>query len=419
MTEIAQPPLSATPFAPATPAAPLTPPETAAQPWPQDRVCPYHPPAGHPSAPEDRPLTRVTLFDGREVWFVTGHAEVRALLGDRRLSADRQHPDFPVTMPRLAEQAIRPIPLLGTDDPLHNRQRRTLIPGFGLQRINALRPAIQQVVDELLDRMLAAGPEADLVTAYALPVPSTVICSLLDVPYADHEFFESRSRRLLVAETAAEAREAREELRAYFRRLLDRKRETPGDGLLDTLLADPAGTMDREELVSMALLLLIAGHETTSNMISLGTYTLLRHPEQLAALRADPALMRGAVEELLRYLSIADSLVRVAVADVEVAGETIRTGEGVLLATPEANRDPASYADPDTLDVHRSARHHVAFGYGIHQCLGQNLARAELEIAFSSLFARIPTLRLAVAPDEVSVKPGGTVQGLFALPVTW
>ncbi|MEU5128568.1 cytochrome P450 [Streptomyces mobaraensis] len=413
MTETAQHPLSA---------APLTPPAdsgAAARPWPQDRACPYHPPAGHLPAPEDRPLSRVTLFDGREVWFVTGHAEVRALLRDRRLSADRQHPDFPVTVPRLAEQAVRPLPLLGADDPLHNRQRRTLIPGFGLQRITALRPAIQQVVDDLLDRMLAAGPEADLVTAFALPVPSTVICSLLGVPYDDHEFFETHSRRLLVAETAAEAGESREELRAYFRRLLDRKREAPGDALLDTLLADPSGTLDREELVSMALLLLIAGHETTSNMISLGTYTLLRHPEQLAALRADPELMRGAVEELLRYLSIADSLVRVAVADVEVAGEAIRAGEGVLLATPEANRDPASYPDPDTLDVRRSARHHVAFGYGIHQCLGQNLARAELEIAFSSLFARIPTLRLAVAPDEVSVKPGGTVQGLFALPVTW
>ncbi|WP_171166434.1 cytochrome P450 [Streptomyces sp. I05A-00742] len=404
--------------APATPPAP-TATATTAPAWPQDRTCPYHPAAGQAPSAADRPLSRVTLFDGREVWYVTGHAEVRALLTDPRLSADRQHPDFPVAVPRQAEQGIRSLTLLGVDDPRHNRQRRMLIPGFGLQRIAAMRPGIQRVVDDLLDRMLAAGPGADLVSAYALPVPSMVICSLLGIPYEDHELFESRSRQLLVAETVEEAGEARDELRAYLRRLLDRKRDEPGDGLLDTLLADRSGVLDREELVSMGLLLLIAGHETTSNMISLGTYTLLRHPAQLAALRADPELMRGAVEELLRYLSIADSLVRVAVEEIEAGGETIRVGDGVLLATPEANRDAAAYDDPDVLDLRRSARHHVAFGYGIHQCLGQNLARAELEIAFSSLFARIPTLRLAVAPDEVPVKPGGTVQGLFALPVTW
>ncbi|KNB51075.1 cytochrome P450 [Streptomyces caatingaensis] len=389
--------------------------------WPQSRHCPYAPPPAYPTPGEDAPLNRMRLFDGREVWLVTGHAETRALLTDPRISADRQRADFPVLLPRNRDQRSVDLPLLGTDDPRHNEQRRMLIPGFGLKRIAALRPDIERTVGTLLDRMLAAGPGADLVAAYALPLPSMVICALLGVPYADHEFFERCSRTLLLAEDADEANAAREELRAYLRRLLEDKRGTPGGGLLDGLvneqLAD--GRVDREELVMMALLLLIAGHETTANMISLGTYALLRHPGQLAALRADPALMPGAVEELLRLLSIADGMVRVATEDVEVGGVTVRAGEGLVFATPSANRDPAVYEDPGALDVRRSARHHVAFGYGVHQCLGQNLARAELEIAFSSLFARIPTLRLAVAPDEVRAKPGGTVQGLFALPVTW
>lgn len=384
--------------------------------WPQDRRCPYDPPPAYPSPRDDAPLTRMRLFDGREVWLVTGHAEARALLTDPRVSADRQRADFPVLMPRNRDQRTVPLPLLGTDDPRHNEQRRSLIPGFGLKRTAALRPDIQRTVDTLIDRMLAAGPEADLVAAYALPVPSTVICALLGVPYADHEFFERCSRTLLLAETPDESNAAREDLRAYLRRLLDGKRKAPGEGLLDGLAG---GGTDPEELVMTALLLLIAGHETTANMISLGTYALLRRPEQLAALRADPELMPGAVEELLRHLSIADGMVRVADEDVEVGGVTVRAGEGLVFATPSINRDPDVYPDPDVLDIHRSARHHVAFGYGVHQCLGQNLARAELEIAFSSLFARIPTLRLAVAPDEVRAKPGGTVQGLFALPVTW
>ncbi|MBH1933912.1 cytochrome P450 [Streptomyces sp. AV19] len=400
---------------------PIPAPSPTALSWPQDRACPYDPPPAYPSPGRDAPLTRMRLFDGREVWLVTGHAEARALLTDPRLSADRRHADFPVLMPRNRDQRKVDLPLLGTDDPRHKEQRRMLIPGFGLKRTAALRPDIERTVDTLLDRMLAAGPEADLVAAYALPLPSMVICSLLGVPYADHEFFEGRSRTLLLAETAEETTAARDELRAYLRRLLDAKRETPGDGLLDGLVTDQLarGELDREELVMMALLLILAGHETTANMISLGTYALLRHPDQLAALRADPALMPGAVEELLRHLSIADGMMRVATEDIEMAGATVRAGEGVMLATPSINRDPAVYADPDALDIRRSARHHVAFGYGVHQCLGQNLARAELEIAFSSLFARIPTLRLAVAPDEVRAKPGGTVQGLFALPVTW
>ncbi|MFD0386088.1 cytochrome P450 [Streptomyces stramineus] len=389
--------------------------------FPDDRTCPYQPPPSYGQLTAQGPLARVTLYDGRVVWLVTGHAEARTLLTDPRLSTDRRNPAFPVVAPRAEAQSAVVLPLVGVDDPLHARQRRMLIPRFGLKRVAAMRPLIQRVVDRLIDDMLADGPGAELVSAYAMPVPSTVICSLLGVPYEDHGFFESRSRALLAADTAREAAAARDDLRGYLGRLIERKQAEPGDGLLDELVAErlAEGELDREELVMMTLVLLVAYHETTSNMISLGVYTLLEHPEELAALRADPALMPRAVEELLRFLSIADGLVRVATEDIEIGGRTLRAGDGVMIGTSVVNRDGAAYEDPAAFDVHRSARHHVAFGYGVHQCLGQNLARAEMEIALRTLVERIPTLRLAVAPDEVVAKPANTLQGLVALPVTW
>lgn len=258
-------------------------------------------------------------------------------------------------------------------------------------------------------------------TAFALPVPSMVICALLGVPYSDHDFFETQSRRLLRGPETADVLDARDRLEAYFGELIDRKQKDRGTGLLDDLvhrqLSD--GALDREGLIAMALILLVAGHETTANMISLGTFTLLQHPERLAELRADPRLLPTAVEELMRMLSIADGMLRLAVEDIEVAGTTIRKGEGVVFATSVINRDETVYPEPDTLDWNRPSRHHVAFGFGIHQCLGQNLARAELEIALHTLFDRLPGLRLAAPADEIPFKPGDTIQGMLELPVTW
>ncbi|MFF7970069.1 cytochrome P450 [Streptomyces sp. NPDC007905] len=400
---------------PATPAEPVA--------FPQDRTCPYHPPTGYDPLRDGRALSRVTLFDGREVWMVTGHATARALLADPRLSTDRTRPGFPTPTARFAAVRDRRVALLGVDDPVHHTQRRMMVPSFTLKRATALRPTIQRIVDGLLDAMIEKGPPAELVSAFALPVPSMVICGLLGVPYADHEFFEEQSRRLLRGPTAADTQEARERLEAYLGDLIDSKarQEEPGDGVLDDLVHHRLrqGALDRAELLSLAVILLVAGHETTANMISLGTYTLLQHPDRLAELRADSALLPAAVEELMRMLSIADGLLRVALEDIEVAGTTIRAGEGVLFATSVINRDAAQYDDPDTLDFHRSARHHVAFGFGIHQCLGQNLARAELEIALGTLLRRLPGLRLAAPADDIPFKPGDTIQGMLELPVTW
>ncbi|MFF0513372.1 cytochrome P450 [Streptomyces sp. NPDC004250] len=389
--------------------------------FPQDRTCPYHPPAAYDPLRATRPLARVTLFDGRPVWLVTGHTTARRLLADQRLSTDRTREGFPATSARLTAVRGRSPALLGVDDPEHRAQRRMVIPEFTLKRAAAMRPRIQEIVDERLDAMTARGRSADLVPAFALPVPSMVICALLGVPYADHEFFEEQSRRLLRGPRPEDTLDARDRLESYLGELVDRKRKEPGEGLLDDLVRQQLseGALDREQLIAFAVILLVAGHETTANMISLGTFTLLRNPGRLAELRADPGLLPGAVEELMRMLSIADGLLRTAVEDIEVEGRTIRAGDGVVFATSVINRDETVYPEPDTLDWHRPARHHVAFGFGIHQCLGQNLARAELEIALRSLFERLPELRLAAPAEEIPFKPGDTIQGMLALPVAW
>ncbi|MFF7519978.1 cytochrome P450 [Streptomyces pseudovenezuelae] len=397
--------------------------ETVPVAFPQDRTCPYHPPTGYDPLRADRPLSRITLFDGRPAWLVTGHGTARALLADPRLSTDRTRDGFPAPTARFAAVRNRRTALLGVDDPEHRVQRRLMVPSFTLRRATELRPRIQEIVDERIDAMIAQGPPAELVSAFALPVPSTVICALLGVPYADHDFFEGQSRRLLRGPTADDVMDARDQLEEYVDELIDHKQKQPeaGDGVLDELVHRQLrdGELNREEVIALAIILLVAGHETTANMISLGTFTLLQHPDRLAELRTDPALIPNAVEELMRMLSIADGLLRMALEDIEVAGTTIRAGEGVVFATSVVNRDEDVYPAPDTLDWHRPARHHLAFGFGIHQCLGQNLARAELEIALRTLFDRLPTLRLAAPAEKIPFKPGDTIQGMLELPVTW
>ncbi|MEU8889091.1 cytochrome P450 [Streptomyces sp. NPDC048442] len=388
--------------------------------FPQNRSCPYAPPPGYdPVRATGQPVTRIEIYDGSKVWMVSGYAEARALLTDQRLSSNRERPEFPVFQRRLEGVERRRVQLLGVDDPEHNVQRRKLIPSFTMKRTAELRPAIQETVDRLLDALEAQPePTADLVSTFALPVPSMVICALLGVPYEDHEFFEGQTRKLLRGPEAKDVEAARDAVDAYIGDLVERKRARE-KGLPVGLLDDMIEVFDdKAELVSLAGILLLAGHETTANMISLSTYTLLEHPEQLARFRNNPAGVPAACEELMRYLSIADGMTRLATEDIEIGGVTIRAGDAVVLATSLINRDPEMYETPDELDVARGERH-LAFGFGIHQCLGQNLARAEMEIALSSLFTRLPGLRLAVPAAEIPCKPGDTIQGLIELPVAW
>ncbi|WP_062349584.1 cytochrome P450 [Herbidospora yilanensis] len=387
--------------------------------YPQARGCPFQPASGYA---DYAPVSKVRLYNGREVWAVTGHAEARQVLLDpATYSSDRVHPHYPALAPRF-ESARKVRNFIGMDPPEHTVQRRMLLSSFTVKKTNALRPRIQTLVDGLIDEIEAKGPVADLVPDFALPVPSIVICELLGVPYTDHAFFEHQSRRVVTGSTTLEdSADAFAQLKAYLDDLIQRKRREPGDGLLDTLIAEQVetGALTRAELVDIALLLLVAGHETTASAIALGVVTLLEHPGQLAALRSDPRLLPTAVEELLRYMAIADGIARFATVDADLAGHRVRAGDGIVIVIATANRDGEAFPSPAAFAVDRGARHHVSFGHGVHQCIGQNLARAEMEIALGTLFRRLPGLRLARDLADLPIKEAGGVQGVWELPVTW
>ncbi|MDH6133662.1 cytochrome P450 [Kitasatospora sp. MAA4] len=384
---------------------------------PADRGgCPFDPP---PSYRKDTSVSQVSLWDGTPCWLLNGYREVRAVLTDSRFSADARHPGFPMLIPGRRELLTQKPSFLRLDDPEHSRLRKILTGDFLIKRVEAMRPGIQRIVDDTLDAMLAKGSPADLVAEFALPIPSLVICDLLGVPYEDHGFFQQRSQRLLDSTSpAGSVRQAVDELTEYLTTLAAKSTEEGGEGILGRLAA--RGDLSAEEIASNALLLLIAGHETTANMTSLSTVALLQNPEQADRLRADPSLIRGAVEELLRYLTIVHAgLPRVALEDVELDGVLIRAGEGVLCMLSTANRDEELFAAGSELDVERDARRHLAFGFGVHQCLGQPLARAELQIALETLLRRLPQLRLAVPFEELKFRTEAFVYGLRELPVAW
>jgi len=384
--------------------------------------CPFDPPPAARALQGETPLARVRLWDGSTPWLVTRYAEQRALLADPRVSADVTRPGYPSPAP--LPKGGTGISFILMDNPEHARLRKMVTAPFTIRRVAAMRPAVQKIVDDLVDELLAGPKPVDLVEAFALPVPSLVICELLGVPYADHDFFQENSKLIIRRDAKPEERAAgHQALVGYLDRLMGKKLEAPADDLLSGLAARVnAGELSRTEAAQMGVLLLIAGHETTANMIALGTLALLEHPDQLALLRDgdDPALVASAVEELLRYLNIThNGRRRLALEDIEIGGETIRAGEGMIMANDVANRDPAVFPDGDRLDLTRDAHRHVAFGFGVHQCLGQPLARLELQVVYSTLYRRIPTLALAADVERIPFKHDGSVYGVYELPVTW
>ncbi|WP_414637569.1 cytochrome P450 [Amycolatopsis sp.] len=387
--------------------------------------CPFDPPPELARLQTEAPVSRVRLWDGSTPWLVTRYEDVRAVLADPRISADSDRPGYPHVTPASAARRKRAKAFISQDDPEHAARRRLLTGDFMVRRMEALRPRIQHIVDELIDAMLAGPKPADLVEAFALPVPSLVICELLGVPYADRAFFHRASRTVIARDTTSEqAVAATEQLLDYLADLVRAKEKDPGEDLLSRLAAGQlrTGAMTAEEIAAMGQLLLIAGHETTANMIALGTVALLENPAQLAEIRdtGDPKVIANAVEELLRYLNITHSgRRRVATADLEIGGQLIRRGEGVIAAGDIANRDDSAFPEPDRLDIGRKARHHVAFGYGVHQCLGQPLARIELQVVYGTLYRRLPGLSLAVPLADLPFKHDMIVYGVHELPVTW
>jgi cytochrome P450 len=368
---------------------------------------------------EHRPVAPVTFVTGQRVWLVTGAAEVRTVLTDPRFTAVQSAPGYPAFGGGAAPGALS---FLGMDDPDHTYYRRLVAGEFTVRKVERNRPVIERIVDDVLTEMMSGAPPVDLVSAYALPVPSLVTCWQLGVPYDDRAYFQGLST--VLADGTADLdkiQRAARDLHAYFDELAERKRRDPGDDLLSRLVADEtAGRLDREQLLGIALLLLIGGYETTANMIALGTLALLTHPEQVAMLRARPELVAGAVEELLRFVPLAEGgLARAATADTELGGVRVRAGEAVVVLPPAANRDPAQFPDGERFDIERSPRRHFSFGFGMHQCLGQHLARLELRVAFDALVTRLPELRLAAPVADLDFRYGGFIFGVETLPVAW
>jgi cytochrome P450 len=394
-------------------------------PMPRPAGCPFTPPPAVLAMQAEAPIGRVRLWDGSSPWLVTRYAEQRALLADPRISRDTERSGFPHSTVAAREREKASRTFISMDDPEHARLRRMVTGRFTIKRVEELRPAVQRIVDGLIDDMLAGPSPVDLVEAFALPVPSLVICELLGVPYADHDFFQANSSIIVHRESSpAAARDASGRLHDYLDGLIAEKLADPRDDLLSRLAIEHVKTheLTRREAANIGVLLLIAGHETTANMIALGTLALLEHPRQLAALRDadDPKLVAGAVEELLRYLTIVHfGLRRVALADIEIGDRVIRAGDGVIMATVAGNRDEQAFANPGRLDIHRDARRHVAFGFGVHQCLGQPLARVELQVVYGTLYRRIPSLRRAADLEQIPFKDDGLVYGVYNLPVTW
>lgn len=396
--------------------------ETVSDGLPMARSHLFDPPVELGLLREERPISRMRFPDGHLGWLVTGYPLVRAILGDNRFSARGELRHSPITVGGQVvplQPAAPPGMFVRMDPPDHTRYRRLLTGQFTVRRMNQLTTRIGEIVAEHLAGMRAHGSPVDLVPSFALPVPSLVICELLGVPYDERETFQRETARALdFNSTMEEIREAITHIQDFILDLVRRKRAEPDDDLLSELIT--GGDLTDDELSGMGLLLLVAGHETTANMLGLGTLALLRNPEQLAALRGDPSLVDNTVEELMRYTSILQvGAIRTALEDVELDGHLVRAGDTLSLSIAAANRDPARFDQPDVFDIARQATGHLGFGHGIHQCLGQQLARIEMRVGFAALFREFPDLRLAVPVDEVPLRTEMGVYGVHSLPVEW
>lgn len=386
------------------------------QPLPMTRPagCPFDPPT---EMADRRPLSRLLYDDGHVGWLVTGHALAREVLADPRFSSRRELIRMPY--PGSGDRKLPPAPpghLHGMDAPQHSRYRRQLIGKFTVRRMERLTARIEEHIHEHLDAMSKQERPVDLVDAYAFPIAALTICELLGVPRPEQEQLKHEAKLLNSIDAPPE--EVYAAVTSFNKRvsaLVAAKRREPTDDLLSDLTTTD---LTDEELAGIGAVLMGAGLDTVASMIALSVLVLLLNPDQLAALRDDPGLVNGAVEELLRYLSVEHTVVRTARQDIDLGGQLVKAGDSVTVSLHAAGRDPGQFADADILDLRRGIGGHIAFGYGSHQCLGKELARAELRVALSALLTRLPTLRLAVAPGQVPVVTNANYT-LQALPVTW
>lgn len=384
----------------------------------------YHPAPELIELAEKDPVTRVELPDGSHAWLITGFDEVRKVLIDPRFSRGlAAAPD----RPQRGLQMLASASILGMDPPEHTRLRRLVAGTFTNRRIEALRPQVREIVTGLLDELVTLPRPADLVHQFSLPLPVQVICEMLGVPAEDRDRFAAWSDSMLGDwnRDTDEMMAAYQGLSGYLAGLIEAKRAAPADDLLTALIAvrDGSDRLSEFELVNLGISLLVGGHETTANQINMSLLTLLENPDELTRLREDPELIPAAVEELMRFVQLGggDSIPmpRIAAEDVELGGVTIAAGDAVLALTAAANRDPAVFEDPNRLDLTRTTATHLAFGAGIHHCLGAQLARMELQEAYRGLLTRLPGLRLTVPVEELRFKPNMILRSLYELPVTW
>ncbi|MGE2729282.1 cytochrome P450 [Mycolicibacterium vaccae] len=390
---------------------------TAASPPPYMRRAGLEPVPALSELRDGAGVTTVTGAFGMPAFLVTRYDDVKTVLSDHHRFSNRR----PAVVDDDELTRARAGNLLALDPPEHQRLRRMLTGEFTFRRMQRLQPRIVEIVEDALDAMAAAGPGADLVEHFALPIPSLVICELLGVPYGDRDDFQQRSARQLdLSIPIPERLHLQRQARQYMATLVAAARAEPGDDILGMLIREHGDDLSDDELIGIAGLLLLAGHETTSNMLALGTLTLLRHPQHLAAVRDDPAAVAPAVEELMRWLSIVHtSIPRITTTDVELSGMAMPAGSLVFASLPAANRDRAFVDRPDDLDIGRGALSHVAFGHGVHHCLGAPLARMEMQTAFPALLRRFPSLALAEDFGDVAFRPFHFIYGLESLKVTW
>ncbi|KIF78646.1 cytochrome P450 [Streptomyces sp. 150FB] len=372
---------------------------------------------------ETAPVQRITGPDGQPAWIVTRYDDVRQALADPRLSLDKKNA-LPGNYRGFSLPPALDANLLNMDPPDHTRIRRFVVQAFTPGRTEKLREPIRRTADDLLDAVAPDG-RTDLIAAYAAPLPIAVICELLGVPPGDRRDFRDWTDALIAPDPARPglAKEAVVSMLGFFTGLIAHKRAEPGDDLLSALIAARDGADDRlseDELMSLAFLILFAGYENTIQLIGNATLALLREPDQLAALRAEPGRIPGAVEEFLRYEGPALlALRRFPVEDITIAGVTVPAGETVMLSLASANRDPHRFPDPDRLDLDRDTAGHLALGHGIHYCLGAPLARLETEIALTALLERLPRLALDVPYEQLRWRPSARARGLLELPVRY
>jgi cytochrome P450 len=388
-------------------------------PVPRAARCPLAPPPEYADWREQPGLRKAT-FQGNPIWVVSRYQDIRAALVDPRLSA-KTIPD--AIMPKDADNKV-PVMFARTDDPEHHRLRRMLTSNFTFRRCESMRPHIQEMVDHYLGQMVDGGAPADLVREFGLPVPSMVIALLLGVPPEDLGLFQHYTTVGLDQRSSDEEKgQAFGAMYAYIEELVQRKEREPGDDLISRLITEyvATGQLDHATTAMNSVIMMQAGHETTANMISLGTVALLQHPDVFERLGRtdDPAVIANIVEELMRYLTIVHSQVdRVATEDLTIGGQLIRAGEFVMMNLPAGNWDAEFVENPEAFDADRNTRGHLGFGYGVHQCIGANLARVEMQVAFATLARRLPGLKLAVSPEELRFKDAN-IYGMKELPVTW